>query len=185
MGLSPRQRKTAVERRRHALQLHLDGLSYDDIAEQAGFTDGSHARKAVEKAIAESAVRERRRTALQLLLAGVDLPTIADQAGYPSAADAQSDIDVAIAESIAREQATTDALRRGEVLRYNRLQAAFWSKAVKDKDVKAALIVLRCIHGRERLQGLLAPVRVNIDAQRLGEEIISYLTHDGDDSTAA
>jgi MoxR-like ATPase len=184
MGLSSRQRKTAVERRRHALELHLEGVPYEDIARQAGYTDKSAARKAVEKAIAESAVRDRRRKALQLLLAGVDLATIADQAGYASATAAETDIDTAIAESNAREQATTDALRRDEVMRYNRLQAAFWTKAVKEKDVKAAHIVLKCIHGRERLQGLLAPLRVNIDAQRLGDEILALMDlsdDDGDD----
>ena len=42
----------------------------------------------------------------------------------------------------------------------DRLQAAFWSPAVKDRDKKAADIVLKCIRGRIELRGLAAPAKV-------------------------
>jgi hypothetical protein len=103
---------------------------------------------------------ERRKQAFALWLAAVDLRTIAAQVGYADASAAKKAIDRAIEESIAREKEDTDALRRTEVMRYDRLQAAFWSPAVKDRDKKAADIVLKCIAGRERLQGLAAPARV-------------------------
>lgn len=103
---------------------------------------------------------ERRKQAFGLWLAGVDLRTIAGQIGYADASAAKKAIDRAIEESIAREKEDITALRRAEVMRYDRLQAAFWTPAVKDRDKKAADIVLKCIAGRERLQGLAAPAKI-------------------------
>lgn len=116
---------------------------------------------------------ERRTKALQLWLAAVDLRTIAKQIGYASHTAAMTAIDRAIEESIDREHQDTDALRRNEVMRYDRLQAAFWTLAVKDKDTKAADVVIKCIRGRVELQGTAAPTHINIDAQRLGDEIMA------------
>ena len=103
---------------------------------------------------------QRRKQALGLQLAGVDLRTIAEQVGYADASAAKKAIDRAIADSIAREEADVDALRLDEVMRLDRLQAAFWSPAVKDRDKKAADIVLKCIRGRIELRGLAAPAKV-------------------------
>ena len=103
---------------------------------------------------------QRRKQALGLQLAGVDLRTIAEQVGYADASAAKKASDRAIADSIAREEADVDALRLDEVMRLDRLQAAFWSPAVKDRDKKAADIVLKCIRGRIELRGLAAPAKV-------------------------
>ncbi|MFC8723735.1 hypothetical protein [Streptomyces bacillaris] len=103
---------------------------------------------------------QRRKKALALQLAGIDLRTIADQVGYANAAAAKAGIDRAIEESIVREKNEVDELRRREVMRVDRLQAAFWTPAIKDRDKKAADIVLKCIGIRDRLQGLSAPVQV-------------------------
>ncbi|MGA5202786.1 hypothetical protein [Streptomyces variegatus] len=103
---------------------------------------------------------QRRKQALGLWIAAVDLRTIAEQVGYADASAAKKAIDRAIADSIAREQEDIDALRRDEVMRLDRLQAAFWSPAVKDRDKKAADIVLKCIRGRVELRGLAAPAKV-------------------------
>lgn len=100
---------------------------------------------------------QRRKQALGLWIAAVDLRTIADQVGYADASAAKKAIDRAIAESIAREQQDTDALRRDEIMRLDRVQAAFWSPAIKDRDKKAAEIVLKCIAYRVDLRGLKAP----------------------------
>lgn len=102
----------------------------------------------------------RRKQALALHLAGVDLRTIAEQVGYADASAAKKGIDRAIADSIARDELAIDELRQNEVMRYDRLQAAFWTSAVKDRDKKAADVVLKCIAGRERLLGLAAPAKV-------------------------
>ncbi len=134
MGISPRQRKSAVARRKEALQMHLAGVDYKTIAERAGFADASHAKKAVDEAIQES---------------------------------------------IARTERDIDELRRSELLRYDRLQAAHWVSAVKG-DHKSSKIVLECLKGRERLLGLAAPTRINIEAQRLGDEILALLEDTAD-----
>ncbi|PSK57968.1 hypothetical protein B0E38_01813 [Streptomyces sp. 111WW2] len=117
---------------------------------------------------------ERRRKALGLWLAAVDLRTIADQVGYASAGAAKNAIDRAIEESVAREHENIDEQRRAEVMRYDRLQAAHWGKALKG-DPKSSDVVLKCIEGRERLRGLRAPTRVSLDAQQLGDEILTII----------
>ncbi|UJV42967.1 hypothetical protein [Streptomyces sp. AMCC400023] len=182
MGASPRQRLTAAQRRRRAVELQISGLDLRTIAREVGYANASSAKKAIDREIRESAERERRKKAQALFLAGVDLRSIGEQLEVEDLAALRKEIDLAIEESIAREHASIDERRRDEIMRYNRLQAAFWTKAIKDKNTKAADIVLRCIAGRERLSGLQAPTRVNLDAQRLGDEIIAILAGDGDDT---
>lgn len=121
---------------------------------------------------------ERRTQALQMCLAGVDLRTIAKQIGYADASATKKAIDRAIADSIARGEEDIDEVRSRQLMRYDRLQAAHWGKAIKG-DTKASDIVLKCMAGRERLQGLAAPKRLNIEAQKLGDEILALLS-DGD-----
>jgi len=120
---------------------------------------------------------QRRKQALQLQLAGVDLRTIAERVGYADASAAKKAIDRAIEDSIGRDNAHVDELRKREVMRYDRLQAAYWGKALDD-DRKAAEIVLKCMAGRARIQGTEAPTRVNLDAQRLADEILALLDED-------
>lgn len=179
MGASPRQRLSAAQRRRRAVELQAAGVDLRTIAEEVGYANAGSAKRAIDREIQDSADRERRKKAQALFLAGLDLRTIAEQLEYDDPTVLRAEIDKAIEESITREHATIDQLRLDEILRYDRLQAAFWSKAIQKKDPKAADVVLRCIAGRERLRGLQAPTRVNLDAQRLGDEIISLLT-DGD-----
>ncbi|WP_327713720.1 hypothetical protein OG912_38160 (plasmid) [Streptomyces sp. NBC_00464] len=73
-------------------------------------------------------------------------------------------------------------------MRYHRLQAAHWGKAIKG-DTKASDIVLKCMQGTERLQDLVSPKRISIDAQKLGDDILALLADDGagndDDAGAA
>ncbi|MEV3895321.1 hypothetical protein [Streptomyces anulatus] len=126
---------------------------------------------------------ERRIQALQLHLAGVDYRTIAKQVGYADGAAAQKAVDRAIEESIARGHEDIDTIRTREVLRYNRLQAAHWGKAVKG-DTKASEIVLKCMAGRERLLDLAAPKKINIQAQQLGDEILAVLSDAAGDDVA-
>lgn len=180
MGSSPRQRLSAAQRRRRAVELQAAGVDLRAIADEVGYANASSAKRAIDREIRDSADRERRKKAQALFLAGVDLRSIAEQLDYDDHDALRKEIDRAIEESITREHASIDQLRLDEILRYDRLQAAFWSKAISKKDAKAADIVLRCIAGRERLRGLQAPTRVNLDAQRLGDEIIALLTDDGD-----
>lgn len=181
MGSSPRQRLSAAQRRRRAVELQAAGVDLRTIAEEVGYANAGSAKRAIDREIRDSAERERRKKAQALFLAGLDLRSIAEQLEYDDPALLREEIDLAIEECITREHASIDRLRLDEILRYDRLQAAFWTKAVKNKDPKAADVVLRCIAGRERLRGLQAPTRVNLDAQRLGDEIIALLTDDGDE----
>ncbi|MEC3995008.1 hypothetical protein VSR01_16305 [Actinacidiphila sp. DG2A-62] len=117
---------------------------------------------------------EGRREALQLHLAGIDLATIAKQLHYADASAAKKAIDRAFEESIDRAHADIDELRRKAIARYDRMQSAFWGKAVKG-DPKAADIVLRIMRDRGRIEGTEVPTRINVDAQRLGEEIMGII----------
>ncbi|WP_329368761.1 hypothetical protein OG896_24635 [Streptomyces sp. NBC_00669] len=122
----------------------------------------------------------RRRQALSLRLAGVDLATIADKVGYADGSAAKTAIDRALQDSIARDEASIDDLRRTALLRYDRLQTAFWGPAMKG-DIKAAKIVLDVMAQRARLQGTDAPTKINLDAKRLGDEILSLIGGADDD----
>jgi hypothetical protein len=124
---------------------------------------------------------EGRREAMQLYLAGVDLATIATQLHYADASAAKKAIDRAFADSIDRAHADIDALRAVAIARYDRLQSAFWGKALKG-DTKAADIVLRVMKDRGRIEGTEVPTRINVDAQKLGEEILGILGEAGGDS---
>lgn len=120
---------------------------------------------------------ERRRQALGLYLAGVDLGTIAQQVGYANSSNAHRAIRQAIDEStardaLAREEETIDDMRRLEIMRADRLQAAFWSAAVKDKDWRAANVVLKCMKVRDEMQGLSAPRKVEHSGEVTTYEII-------------
>lgn len=125
---------------------------------------------------------QRRKQAFGLYLAGVDFPTIATQAGYASAAAARTAIERALKDSLAREHADIDEQRTLAVMQYNRIQAAWWGKAVAEKDPKAAIVLLRCMAQRDRITGVIAPTHVNIDAQRLGDEILALMRAEGDES---
>jgi hypothetical protein len=120
---------------------------------------------------------ERRRQALGLYLAGVDLGTIAQQVGYSNASNCHRAIRQAIEESTVREQLAKtendiDDARRLAILRYDRLQAAYWGAAVKDKDPKAAQIVLKAMAARDRLTGVEAPRKIEHSGDITTYEIV-------------
>jgi len=120
---------------------------------------------------------ERRRQALGLYLAGVDLGTIAQQVGYANASNAHRAIKQAIDESSVREQlerteAAIDDQRRLALMRYDRLQAAFWGEAVKEKNRHAAAVVLKCMAARDRLTGVEAPRKIEHSGEVTTYEII-------------
>jgi hypothetical protein len=126
---------------------------------------------------------EGRRDALQLYLAGVDLATIATQCKYADASAAKKAVDRALEASIDRANTDIDQLRALAVARCDRLQSAFWGKALKG-DTKAADVVLRVMKQREAFEGTEMPTRINVDAQKLGEEILGLLAGGGPDDTS-
>jgi transposase-like protein len=120
---------------------------------------------------------ERRTQAMGLYLAGVDLGTIARQVGYANASSAHRAVRQAMNESTVREQlarteAAMDEQRQLALMRYDRLQAAFWGEAVKDKDKRAANIVIKCMQARDRLTGVEQPQKVEHSGEVTTYEII-------------
>ncbi|MFJ8852352.1 hypothetical protein [Streptomyces sp. NPDC102437] len=107
-----------------------------------------------------AAAAKKRTQATTLRLAGMDWATIADRVGYASPGAACTAVNEALKANLREQTENVEELRALNVARYDRLQAAFWSLAIQDKDKKAADVVLKCIAGRERLQGLAAPAKV-------------------------
>lgn len=117
---------------------------------------------------------EKRSKAVALRLAGADWQTIANQVGYASPGAACNAVRLALQASLQKQAEVAQELRELTVQRYDRLQAAYWPKALKG-DVKAAEIVLKCLTGRARIEGTEAPTRVNVEAEQLGAEIAALI----------
>lgn len=105
------------------------------------------------------AATERLNAAVALALSGMDWATIAERAGYSNAGAAWNAVDRALKKAAAEQTELVDRHRQVTVMRYDRLQAAYWADALRG-DVKAAQIVLKCMQGRARAQGVEAPVKL-------------------------
>lgn len=106
-----------------------------------------------------AAAADKRKKAVALRLAGMDWQSIADQTGYASPGAACTAVTEALKVNLAEQNEVVEELRAVELARYDRLQAAFWPKAIGDKDPKAAEVVLKCIAGRNKLNGTEMPIR--------------------------
>lgn len=106
-----------------------------------------------------AAAAEKRKKAVALALAGMDWQSIADQTGYASPGAACTAVNEALKVNLREQSEAVEELRAVEIARYDRLQAAFWPKAIGEKDPKAAEVVLKCIAGRNKLTGTEAPLR--------------------------
>lgn len=93
---------------------------------------------------------ERRRRAVELALGGATYEQIAAEMGYANRGTVYRLVQQALR---SREVCDIDQLRSIEVARLDALQAAHWEDALHG-DVAAALIVLRVIDRRCRIQGL-------------------------------
>ncbi|MGJ5693023.1 hypothetical protein ACM6RM_07600, partial [Streptomyces pratensis] len=76
----------------------------------------------------------------------------------------------ALKANLREQRDNVDELRALTVARYDRLQAAFWPLAIQEKDKKAADV-----------EGTKAPTRLNVEAQKLGDEIMAMLEGGDDD----
>jgi hypothetical protein len=119
---------------------------------------------------------ERRGKAIALRLAGLDYETIAQRLGYSGRAAAYKDIERALAANLAQERASSEELRKVELLRLDRLQAAAWQAAATG-DLRAIETVLKVIDRRCKLLGLDAPVRsrVEIVDDELAQALVAQL----------
>lgn len=105
---------------------------------------------------------EKRKKAVALALAGMDWQSIADQTGYASPGAACTAVNEALKIHLREQNELVEELRAVEIARYDRLQAAFWPKAITEKDPKAAEVVLKCIAGRTKLTGTEMPARTEL-----------------------
>jgi hypothetical protein len=106
-------------------------------------------------------VSERRKKAIAMRLAGADWQAIADTLGYASRGAAHTDVTRSLEANRREEAAAAEELRQVTVMRYDRLQAAWWKKAI-DGDPKAAEIVIKCLAGRAKIEGVEAPDKINV-----------------------
>jgi hypothetical protein len=106
-------------------------------------------------------VATRRKTAIALKLAGATWEQVAEQCGYAGAGAANADIGKFRKQQNLVAAANFEELRAQENERYDRLQMAYWPKALQgDKD--AALIVLKIFDRRANTNGLNAPKDINL-----------------------
>lgn len=106
-----------------------------------------------------AAAADKRKKAVALRLAGMDWDSIATQTGYASPGAACTAVTEALKVNLAEQNEAVEELRSVEIARYDRLQAAFWPKAIGEKDPKAAEVVLKCIAGRNKLTGTELPIK--------------------------
>ncbi|MGW2936063.1 hypothetical protein ACWDA7_30395 [Streptomyces sp. NPDC001156] len=104
---------------------------------------------------------DRRAKAIALRLAGVDWQTIADRLDYSDRGAACKDVTRALERNLVEEAQQVAVLRQVTVERYDRLQAAYWPKALRG-DIKAAEIVLKVLAQRAKIEGTDAPQKVEV-----------------------
>lgn len=112
---------------------------------------------------------ERRRQAIAMALAGADWDTIADRLGYASRGAAHTDVTRAMEKAAAEAIRDADVLRHIELARLDRIQVAYWVRALggrdpdtgitRPPDPDAARVVQWCIDRRCKLLGLDAAIK--------------------------
>jgi hypothetical protein len=107
-------------------------------------TDGTPAMPASDAQRAKTA--QRRAQCLEMVLAGARWDTIADKLGYAGKAAACKDFQRAMDAAKATTAASAAQIRDLELLRLDRLQAAFWRPAMR-ADHRAGRVVLD-VHDR-------------------------------------
>jgi hypothetical protein len=113
--------------------------------------------------------------ALALHLAGATDHQIARQLGFNSPATARSSWERALADTVSSED--RDKARRTELARLDRLQQAWWSKAINPESSEqgtASRMVLSFMERRARMLGLDAPTRIDVYTPT-AQEIIAYV----------
>jgi hypothetical protein len=97
---------------------------------------------------------------LELRRSGETWERIALAVGYANASGAQK----AYARVVSRVQReSVDEIRDLELDRLDRIQRAFWTPAIVERDKRAAEVVLKVMDRRAKLLGLEAPTRVQAE----------------------
>jgi hypothetical protein len=130
-------------------------------------------------------VAERRTKAIAMVLAGVDYDTIAERLGYASRGAAHTDVDRALSANLTSLKDKAQQLREVQAMRYQRLLAAVWPKALKG-DLKAVETAARLVDRIVKLWGLAEPDKLDLDVtgQITAEDLLAIIraTPEGDDA---
>ncbi|WP_411092298.1 hypothetical protein [Streptomyces sp. 049-1] len=133
-------------------------------------------------------VAERRTKAIAMVLAGVDYDTIAERLGYASRGAAHTDVDRALSANLTSLKDKAQQLREVQAMRYQRLLAAVWPKALKG-DLKAVETAARLVDRVVKLWGLAEPDKLDLDVtgQITAEDLLAIVraTPDGDQDPGA
>ncbi|MFD5570453.1 hypothetical protein [Streptomyces cadmiisoli] len=133
-------------------------------------------------------VAERRTKAIAMVLAGVDYDTIAERLGYASRGAAHTDVDRALSANLTSLKDKAQQLREVQAMRYQRLLAAVWPKALKG-DLKAVETAARLVDRVVKLWGLAEPDKLDLDVtgQITAEDLLAIVraTPDGDEDPGA
>jgi hypothetical protein len=114
-------------------------------------------------------------SALALHLAGATDHQIMRQLGFNSAAQARASWERMLAETVTTED--RDKARKTELARLDRLQAAWWNKAINPESSEqgtASRMVLSFMERRAKMLGLDAPTRIDVYTPT-AQEITAYV----------
>lgn len=102
-------------------------------------------------------------SALALHLAGANDAQIARQMGFTNAQQARASWERALADTVSPED--KNKVRRTEAARLDRMQAAWWNKAIDPASAEQAVasrMVLSIMERRARMLGIDAPARMEV-----------------------
>jgi hypothetical protein len=131
---------------------------------------------------------QRRQQAIAMRLAGADWESIATRLGYASRGAACTDVTRAMEKAAAETTRDADVLRHIELARIDRVQVAYWTRALGGRppdggeilppDPDAAKIVQWCIDRRCKLLGLDAAIKHEVVTLGAIEAAIAQLEAD-------
>lgn len=114
---------------------------------------------------AKAETAERRKKAVELRLSGMKWDDIAQELGYASAPAACTSVRRAMEEARKECHQVAEDLIQQTIMRYDELQAAHWPKALAGNQ-GSAKIVLQCLAGRARIEGVDMPKRIEVSGIR-------------------
>jgi hypothetical protein len=114
-------------------------------------------------------------SALALHLAGASDPQISRQLGFTSPAQARAAWEQCLADTVTTDD--KNKVRRTEAARLDRLQAAWWNKAIDPSSAEQATagrMIMSIMERRSRMLGLDAPTRMEVYTPT-SQEIMAFV----------
>jgi hypothetical protein len=107
----------------------------------------------------------RRKAAVDLRLAGLTWAEIAERLDFATPGGAHGAVNQALREAREECRQSAEELIQQTILRYDSLQAAHWEKALAG-NVASSKIILQCLAGRARIEGVDVPRRIEVTGIR-------------------